>query len=197
MRLSSKILAAALVVTGAPLAMAAPLSAPMNLKDSASVAAPSIELVQAKRGGGPGGGGGGGPAAAAPRASAPAMRGGGGGMRTSPGGGGNFTANSGPRVSGRVDGGRTWSGGNWRGRTFARGGGRTWRGPNVVIGAYPSYGYDDYAYDPYYDDDSNSYVVVEPRVGGDAVAYCMQRFQSYDPRTGTYLGYDGERHPCP
>ncbi|MEP9354243.1 BA14K family protein [Xanthobacter sp. KR7-65] len=33
--------------------------------------------------------------------------------------------------------------------------------------------------------------------GNDAVSYCMQRFQSYDPRSGTYLGYDGLRHPCP
>jgi hypothetical protein len=32
---------------------------------------------------------------------------------------------------------------------------------------------------------------------GDAVAYCMQRFRSYDPASGTYLGYDGLRHPCP
>jgi BA14K-like protein len=32
---------------------------------------------------------------------------------------------------------------------------------------------------------------------GDAVAYCMQRFRSYDPGSGTYLGYDGARHPCP
>jgi hypothetical protein len=32
---------------------------------------------------------------------------------------------------------------------------------------------------------------------GDAVAYCMRRFRSYDPRSGTYLGYDGYRHPCP
>jgi hypothetical protein len=31
----------------------------------------------------------------------------------------------------------------------------------------------------------------------DAVAYCMQRFRSYDPASGTYLGYDGLRHPCP
>lgn len=31
----------------------------------------------------------------------------------------------------------------------------------------------------------------------EAVAYCMQRYRSYDPRTGTYLGYDGYRHPCP
>jgi hypothetical protein len=29
------------------------------------------------------------------------------------------------------------------------------------------------------------------------VAYCSQRFRSYDPRSGTYLGYDGYRHPCP
>ena len=34
-------------------------------------------------------------------------------------------------------------------------------------------------------------------VAGDAVAYCMQRFRSYDPASGTYLGYDGLRHPCP
>ncbi len=33
--------------------------------------------------------------------------------------------------------------------------------------------------------------------GGDAVAYCMQRYQSYDPQSGTFLGYDGLRHPCP
>jgi hypothetical protein len=28
-------------------------------------------------------------------------------------------------------------------------------------------------------------------------AYCFRRFKSYDPRSGTYLGYDGNRHPCP
>jgi hypothetical protein len=30
-----------------------------------------------------------------------------------------------------------------------------------------------------------------------SVNYCMQRFRSYDPRSGTYLGNDGARHPCP
>jgi hypothetical protein len=30
-----------------------------------------------------------------------------------------------------------------------------------------------------------------------AVAYCSQRFRSYDPGSGTYLGYDGMRHACP
>ncbi|MFH3479923.1 BA14K family protein [Xanthobacter variabilis] len=32
---------------------------------------------------------------------------------------------------------------------------------------------------------------------GDAVAYCMQRYRSYNPRTGTFTGYDGLQHPCP
>ncbi len=27
--------------------------------------------------------------------------------------------------------------------------------------------------------------------------YCMRRFKSYNPATGTYLGYDGRRHRCP
>jgi hypothetical protein len=26
---------------------------------------------------------------------------------------------------------------------------------------------------------------------------CARRFRSYDPWTGTYVGYDGVRHPCP
>ncbi|EAQ37332.1 hypothetical protein NB311A_03454 [Nitrobacter sp. Nb-311A] len=29
------------------------------------------------------------------------------------------------------------------------------------------------------------------------MAYCAQRFRSYDPGSGTYLGTDGYRHPCP
>ena len=32
---------------------------------------------------------------------------------------------------------------------------------------------------------------------GDFVAYCQQTYRSYDPASGTYLGYDGLRHPCP
>jgi hypothetical protein len=31
----------------------------------------------------------------------------------------------------------------------------------------------------------------------DAFVYCAQRYRSYDPASGTYLGYDGNRHPCP
>jgi hypothetical protein len=36
---------------------------------------------------------------------------------------------------------------------------------------------------------------VVPNQG--AYEYCSQRFRSYDPASGTYLGYDGLRHPCP
>lgn len=61
----------------------------------------------------------------------------------------------------------------------------------LIGGALASrpYGYGPgyYAYDPGY--------AAGP--GGSAVAYCMQRFKSYDPASGTYLGYDGVRHPCP
>jgi len=30
-----------------------------------------------------------------------------------------------------------------------------------------------------------------------AIASCSQRYQTYDPASGTYLGRDGLRHPCP
>ena len=32
---------------------------------------------------------------------------------------------------------------------------------------------------------------------GDGVAYCMQKYRSYDPNSQTFLGFDGARHPCP
>jgi hypothetical protein len=32
-------------------------------------------------------------------------------------------------------------------------------------------------------------------MGADA-SYCAQRYRSYDPASGTFLGYDGRRHPC-
>lgn len=63
----------------------------------------------------------------------------------------------------------------------------------AILGATQPYGY--YDYPPgYY---GPAYGVPPPYVGGDAVGYCVQRFRSYDPYSGTYLGYDGLRHPCP
>ncbi len=94
---------------------------------------------------------------------------------------------------------RGWGGGGgWR-----RGGGWGGVGAGFVAGAIlggalasPYYGYGPYAAPPppvYYGPPAPAY---GPPVA-DAEAYCMQRFRSYDPATGTYLGYDGVRHPCP
>jgi hypothetical protein len=56
-------------------------------------------------------------------------------------------------------------------------------------------GYDPgYAYEPSY---NQGYVAVSPYAGDNEVAYCQQRFRSYDPASGTYLGFDGLRHSCP
>jgi hypothetical protein len=52
-------------------------------------------------------------------------------------------------------------------------------------GSYYGYGYD------------QGYVAASPYPDGNEVAYCQQRFRSYDPASGTYLGYDGLRHSCP
>jgi BA14K-like protein len=60
------------------------------------------------------------------------------------------------------------------------------------------YAYSDngYAYgDNGYND--NTFAAVPAPSGDNAVAYCTQRFRSYDPASGTYLGNDGQRHPCP
>jgi hypothetical protein len=45
----------------------------------------------------------------------------------------------------------------------------------------------------------NNYGSYGAYSGGDteAVAYCTERFRSYDPASGSYLGYDGLRHACP
>ncbi|MDO9059485.1 MAG: BA14K family protein [Bradyrhizobium sp.] len=74
----------------------------------------------------------------------------------------------------------------------------------AIIGSSQPYGYYGqpgyYGYPGYY---GRTYVVPPPYavapayVGGGAAAYCARRYRSYDPYSGTYLGYDGYRHPCP
>jgi BA14K-like protein len=98
---------------------------------------------------------------------------------------------------------RGWRGG-WRGRGWGSG-----IGPGIALGilggaaiaaSRPWYGNGygpGYAYGPGYEyEPSYSYEPGYGAPGGDP-AYCQQRFRSYDPRSGTYLGYDGYRHPCP
>jgi hypothetical protein len=75
-----------------------------------------------------------------------------------------------------------------------------WSGGNYYHG-WHRYGY--------YDDDAGAALAAGAIFGlaagaiaanasaGIGVAYCEQRFRSYDPASGTYLGYDGYRHPCP
>jgi hypothetical protein len=157
-----------------------------------------FETVQMRRGGATGGpvmGGG------ANMRSAPMVQGG-ANVRSAPMAQGGTNVRSTPMVQGgaQFNGGTfrsaqgpstTWQGRQWRGRR--------WFGPGLGFGAgfaYASpYYYDDYYYDayPYYDDGyyDQGYVV-----GGDSVD-CRQRYRSYDPASGTYLGYDGLRHPCP
>ena len=35
------------------------------------------------------------------------------------------------------------------------------------------------------------------RPSPDAIAYCMQKYRSYNPETGIYYGYDGQPRRCP
>ncbi len=135
-----------------------------------------------------GGGGGGGPGFGGGGGGGPRIGGGGGGGPRFGGGGGG-----GPRFSG---GGGPRFGGGYRGhRGYGGGGFYPGLAAGALIGgalAAPYY----YGADPYYYDDEPAVEVV-PDVGGDGVAYCAQRYRSYDPASGTYLGYDGLRHPCP
>ncbi len=104
---------------------------------------------------------------------------------------------------------RGWRGAGWRGPGYYnRGwGGPGWRGPGYYGPRSYNYGYNN----------NNGGAVAAGVIGGlalgaiaagaananqnqnqgNAVAYCAQRFKSYDARSGTYLGYDGLRHSCP
>ena len=204
----SMLLASALVaVSGvwAGAASAAPIHADMSLQGGGLV-----EQVQHRGGGG----GGRGPGIGGGRSGGGGMsfsRGSGGGMSVGRSGGGNWSGNR------AIGGGNfatsnrqsfaatnrpgNWSGNNWNGRRADFRRHRGFRGPAFAFGFGPSYydyGYD-YGYDSgYYPYDDDAYAYVAPGVAdGDSVGYCEQRFRSYDPSTGTYLGLDGLRHPCP
>jgi len=91
----------------------------------------------------------------------------------------------------------------WRGRGWGWGGGAFVGGlaagaliGGAVAGAPYYYGYPGY-YGYYYGPGYYAAPAYAPPPEGDAEAYCMQRYRSYDPNTGTFLGKDGRRHPCP
>ena len=174
---------------------------------------PTASFAQRAHGGGGGvafGAAGGGRMGGGHFAASPAMR-----------GGGSFGAVPAMRSTGPVVGaGRvaaaapsgtwnrgSWNGGAWNGGHWNHRHGGFWPGVAAgaaigALGSYAYYGGDPYYYgdpdyysDGYYDDSAT--VAVGPDVGGDSAAYCAQRYRSYDPASGTYLGYDGLRHPCP
>jgi hypothetical protein len=87
------------------------------------------------------------------------------------------------------------------GRGFGWGFGAGFLGGAIVGGALAApyyYGGPHYYYGaPYYPPAAyGPGYYPAPGYGGDA-AYCASRYRSYDPATGTFLGYDGVRHPCP
>ena len=97
---------------------------------------------------------------------------------------------------------RRWGGGGYGYRGHGYHGGYGWGGAaaglaagaiiGVAIAANSApYGY---GYGPGYYAPAPAYVEGG---GGDEVAYCTQRYRSYDPRSGTYLNNDGNRYPCP
>jgi BA14K-like protein len=97
---------------------------------------------------------------------------------------------------------RGWHGGFWPGAVaagLAAGAVAAATSPLWAPGYYDyypgyTYGYPAYADGPYYDY-APSAVAVAP-AGGDAT-WCQAHFRSYNPSTGTYLGFDGQYHSCP
>jgi len=135
------------------------------------------------------------------------MGGAAGGFRSAPTAGFRPTPGTGgaPVVSGGGVGNR-YAGGGYAGRGYYGGGyrhhhrgGGFWPGVAVGVGVGSAYGY--YDNGPYYDDSYGYYddsaVAAAPPSDDEAVAYCTRRYRSYDPASGTYLGNDGQRHPCP
>jgi hypothetical protein len=123
-------------------------------------------------GGAPHAGGGGGGQRFVGGAPGPRYGGGGGGYHHGGGGGGGFIPGA---VAGALIGGAIASQGYYG-------------GPGYYA---PAPGYYDNGYD------EGAVAVAPAPDGDDSVAYCMQTYRSYDPRSGTYLGNDGYRHPCP
>ena len=81
------------------------------------------------------------------------------------------------------------------GRGFGWGFGAGLLGGAIVGGALAAPYYGPYYYGPGYYPPAYG-PGYYPAPAGDP-AYCARRYRSYDPATGTFLGYDGVRHPCP
>ena len=120
-------------------------------------------------------------------------------MRTGGGHGGGFHGGGGRYAGGGYGGGYGGGGyGGYGGGYGGYGGGYGYGAAalglgllgGAIIGSQYPYSDSGYGYGAEYN--------VDPQnEGGDSPTYCASRFRSYDPASGTYLGYDGLRHPCP
>jgi hypothetical protein len=103
------------------------------------------------------------------------------------------------RWGGGWGGGRGWGwrGGGWGGRGWGGGAGGFAAGA-IIGGAIASAPYY-YGGGPYYGGyyAAPGYYAESGDGGDDGVSYCMQRYRTYDPNSGTFMGNDGRRHPCP
>jgi len=93
-----------------------------------------------------------------------------------------------------------------QGRGFGWGLGAGLLGGAIIGGALASRPYyygDPYYYPPayyapgYYPAPAYGYPAPAYGPGPGGGDYCASRYRSYDPASGTFLGYDGLRHPCP
>lgn len=136
----------------------------------------------------------------------------GGGAGAVPGGRPGGFQGGGPRGGGFQGGGQRFGGGGFQGGYrrhngygAAVGAGVAGLAAGAILGGalanqqpyYGDQGYyaPTYAPAPVYAEPEADNDAVEP--SGDAARYCASRYRSYDPESGTYAGFDGERHPCP
>lgn len=80
-----------------------------------------------------------------------------------------------------------------RGYGLKRDGG--WVSPYIALGVGNALNADTYFYNSW----PSYYAYDDFDAGYDEEAYarCSARFRSFDPDSGTYMGYDGHRHRCP
>ncbi|MCX5569342.1 BA14K family protein [Kaistia nematophila] len=83
--------------------------------------------------------------------------------------------------------GNRWHGGGWHGGYYY---GDNWGGAAAAAGIMGL------ATGAIIANSANQPRYYEGGYGGDYVAYCASRYRTFDPRTGTYVGFDGYRHRC-
>lgn len=66
--------------------------------------------------------------------------------------------------------------------------------PRAVYGPPPAYGPPQAVA---VEDDDDMEPAPAPVVSAEAAAACARKYRSYDPRSGTFLSFDGTRKPCP